>query len=311
MSIALILSQDRIAEWSASLQAAKPDLKVHREGDNIEDIDYAFVWLPPPSKLAQFPNLKIIFSLGAGVDHVFNDPHLPDVPIVRVVDENLTKRMSEWVVMNVLMHHRQLNRYVEFQAGKVWRELDQCSADEVRVGILGIGAIGQDSAVRLRDLGFQVAGWSNSRKAIEGIESFAGRDELERFLNRTDILVNLLPHTPDTHHIMDMNFFKMLARDGALDGPFVINGGRGGTQVEADIAKALHEGVLHGASLDVFEKEPLPADSVLWDAPNLYIYPHVAAVSQHNRISQYVVEQIERFERGDALQNIVDPDRGY
>lgn len=311
MSIALILSEDRIAHWGAALLAAKPDLEIYQDGDDIADIDYAFVWLPPPGKLAQFPNLKVIFSLGAGVDHVFNDPQLPDVPIVRVVDENLTKRMSEWVVMNVLMHHRQQSRYTEQQARKHWHELEQWSADEVRVGILGMGVIGLDSALRLRDLGFQVAGWSNSRKSIDGVESFAGRGELKDFLNRTDILVNLLPHTPDTHHIMDMAFFETLARDGVLEGPIVINGGRGGTQVEEDIVRALNEGTLHGASLDVFETEPLPEDHPLWDAPNLYIYPHVAAVSQHDRIAAYVVRQITRYERGERLENIVDPARGY
>lgn len=311
MSLHLIIPEGRFDSWRSHIQKAAPGLAIHGQDSAVEDVDYAFVWLPPPGELARFPNLKVIFSMGAGVDHVFADPNLPDVPIVRVVDENLTMRMTEWVVMNVLLHHRQFRAYDVQNSKAEWLEREQPGADEVRVGVMGLGVIGADSALRLRDLGFQVAGWSNSRKDIAGIESFAGESEKQEFLNRTDILINLLPLTPQTQGLIDEKLIGSLARNGAISGPVIINAGRGGSQVEADIIGCLNDGSLAGASLDVFETEPLPAESPLWANPNVFITPHVAAVSDPVSISTYVAKQITRFEQGKPLQNVVDPNTRY
>lgn len=278
---------------------------------NRDAIEYACVWKPPAGLLATLPNLRAIFSLGAGVDHLMGDPSLPDVPIVRIVDPDLTMRMTEYVVLHVLLHHRRMKLYEAQQRERVWKEHADPAASEVRVGIMGLGVLGQDAARALKALGFPVAGWSRTRKTIDGIETFAGTEELSPFLSRTDILVCLLPLTSDTRGFLNYGLFRALARDGALGGPALINAGRGGLQVETDILRALDDGTLAGASLDVFEEEPLPATSPLWTHPKVYVTPHNAAQSDPRALVKYVLAQIERFERGLPLENVVNRSRGY
>jgi glyoxylate/hydroxypyruvate reductase A len=274
-------------------------------------VRYAAVWKPPPGGLKAFPNLAAIFNLGAGVDALMADASLPDVPIVRVADDDLTARMTEYVVMHVLMHHRH-QRYLDAcQRERVWEPPAQRAAGAVRVGVMGLGVLGRDAADALRRLGFDVAGWGRTRKAIPGIATFAGAAELAAFLARTDILVCLLPLTPATRGILDRRTFSRLARDGVLGGPVVINAGRGGLQVESDLLAALDDGTLKAATLDVFETEPLPAHSPLWAHPKLTISPHNAADTDPDAISVYVAAQIARHERGEALQNAVDRRLGY
>jgi glyoxylate/hydroxypyruvate reductase len=275
-------------------------------------VRYAVSWRHRHGALADLPGLEAIFSLGAGVDHVLEDPLLPEVPIVRVVDPDLTARMSEWVVLQVLLHHRQFRRYDRQQREKAWVEDEtQPAAAEIRVGVLGLGELGLDAARKLQAIGFDVAGWSRSPKSTPGLASFHGSDGLDALLARTDILVSLLPLTRETRGILNRSLFARLARDGRLGGPFLVNAGRGGSQVEADIVAALDAGVLRGASLDVFETEPLPASSPLWTKPNVYVSPHNSAITTPAATVRYIAEQICAFERGEALRNIVDPARGY
>jgi glyoxylate/hydroxypyruvate reductase A len=274
-------------------------------------VRYAAVWKPKPGTLAAFPNLAVIFNLGAGVDALMADPSLPDVPVVRVADDDLTGRMTEYVVMHVLMHHRQ-QRYLDAcQRDRVWAPPAQRAATAVRVGVMGLGVLGSDAAQVLRRLGFDVAGWSTRRKAIPGVAAFAGEPELAAFLARTDILVCLLPLTAATRGILNRRTFSLLARDGVLGGPAVINAGRGGLQVETDLLAALDDGTLAAATLDVFATEPLPAASPLWSHPKVTISPHNAADTDPDAISVYVAEQIACHERGEALRNVVDRSLGY
>jgi glyoxylate/hydroxypyruvate reductase A len=274
-------------------------------------VRYAAVWKPQPGALAAFPNLAAIFNLGAGVDALTADPSLPDVPLVRVADDDLTGRMTEYVVLHVLMHHRH-QRYLDArQRERVWAPQAQRAASAVRVGVMGLGVLGADAAHVLARLGFAVAGWSRTRKAIPGIAAFAGDAELPAFLARTDILVCLLPLTPTTRGILNRRTFSLLARDGPLGGPVIINAGRGGLQVESDLLAALDDGTLAAATLDVFETEPLPAASLLWSHPKVTISPHNAADTDPDAISVYVAEQIARHERGEPLRNVVDRRLGY
>ncbi len=299
--------------WIDALKAQDPSRQVQRAPE-VEDpaaVRYALVWKPEPGYLAGFPNLQVIFSLGAGVDHLTSDPGLPDLPVVRIVDPDLTMRMTEWVVLQVLFHHRQQFAYLHLQAERRWLSLSQWSAADVRVGIMGMGVLGVDSARALKSLGFRVSGWSRSPKEVDGIPCHAGPDGLDAFLAGTDILVALLPLTDDTRGILDARLIERLAKDGPLGGPVLINAGRGGLQVESDIDVALRDGHLRGASLDVFETEPLAADSPLWTAPNCIVTPHVAAESDPVALSAYVVRQIQAFERGEGLSNLVDRRRGY
>ena len=288
------------------------DVRVWPETGALEDIRYALVWKPQPGVLASLPNLEVIFSIGAGVDNVLSDTQLPNVPLVRFVDPNLTMRMSEYVCLHVLLHQRRMLDYREFQQEGQWKEVwPQPGANEIRVGVMGLGVLGQDACEKLAMLGFQVAGWSRSQKDIQGIECFAGEEGMSAFLARTDILVSLLPHTPETEDVLNTELFAGLAKDGLLPGPVLINAGRGKLQVEADIFTALEKGDLWAASLDVFEEEPLPTSSPLWKHPRVVITPHNASISDDRAVCRYVLDQIKDYESGKPLENVVDQGRGY
>ncbi|MEZ5816904.1 MAG: glyoxylate/hydroxypyruvate reductase A [Hyphomicrobiaceae bacterium] len=278
---------------------------------NREDFRYAAVWKPDPGLLAKFPKLEVIFNLGAGVDALLQDATLPGLPLVRVVNKDLTKRMTEYVVLHCLMHHRRQRLLDEAQARRAWDARDQWAASAVRVGIMGMGELGQDAAEVLARIGFDVAGWSRTRKHVEGIRSFAGGAELAAFLARTDILVVLMPLTHETQDILNRKLFAGLARDGRLGAPVLINAGRGGLQNEADILACLDDGTLGAATLDVFHTEPLPKDSPFWCHPKVTVTPHNAADSDAEAISDYVVAQILRYEAGEPLENVVDREQGY
>jgi glyoxylate/hydroxypyruvate reductase A len=310
----LIAGSMRPQVWRPTFARELPGREVHILGEDFDkaSIRYAATWWHPKGSLSDLPNLAVVFSLGAGVDHVFADPSLPKVQVARVVDKDLTQRMSEWVMLHVLLHHRGQKAIDRQQAEKIWYEdPDQPAAKDLRVGVMGMGELGADAARKLAAMGFQVAGWSTRRKDIPGIASYAGEAERDAFLARTDILVVLLPHTPATHGIIGGDLLSKLARDGRLGGPCLINAGRGGLQVEADILEALDSGGLKGASLDVFETEPLPTASPLWSHPRVYVSPHVAAISHQDAIGAMIARQIERIEGGGKLEHVVERERGY
>ena len=275
------------------------------------EVHFAAVWKPAPGDLAAFPNLRAIFNLGAGVDALMADSGLPNVPLVRVAVSDLTARMTEYVVLHVLMHHRQELYLRDSQREKRWAPKSQWPASAISVGIMGLGILGADAGQALARLGFSVAGWSRSDKRIDGIDCFHGEGQLDAFLRRTNILVCLLPLTPDTRHVLNRGLFTKLDSISPMGAPVLINAGRGGLQNEADVLQCLDDGTLGAASLDVYATEPLPADSAFWSHPKVVLTPHNAADTDPDEISKYVARQIERFEAGGALENVVDRGRGY
>lgn len=313
MTIALYTKGWDQAQWQTRFQHMLPDHQI-RSFDEISDpesIRYAMVWKPEPGALSRFTNLEVIFSLGAGVDFLLNDPDLPNVPVVRVVDPDLTNRMSEYVMLQCLLHHRRSLSYMRYQQAGMWLEREDAAAKEIRVGILGLGVLGQDAGYKLSIMGYDVMGWSRSAKSHDNIRCFHGEAGLDEMLSQTDILVCLLPHTPDTHGMLNMDLFRKLPKDGALGGPVLINAGRGKVQVERDIMEALDEGLLIGASLDVFEEEPLRDGSPIWSHPNIILTPHNAAASSANALTDYVVRQLKLYEDGKAMESVVDRAVGY
>jgi len=219
--------------------------------------------------------------------------------------------MAEYVVLHVLMHHRQEIYLRESQRAKRWAPKFQWPARAISVGLMGLGVLGGNVAEILARIGFRVAGWSRSERRIDGIDCFCGEAGLEAFLRRTVILVCLLPLTPDTRHVLNRNVFSKLNRTSPMGAPVLINAGRGGLHNEADILACLDDGTLGAASLDVFAEEPLPAASPFWTHPKVVLTPHNAADTDPDEISKYVARQIELFEAGGALENIVDRARGY
>lgn len=310
-NLLLHLSDVDEARWAAGYREALPEVNVLRRGDDYDpaSIDYIFVWKPRPDAFDGLTNLKAVLSLGAGVDALLRHPALPDAPMVRFVDSNLTQRMTDYVVSQVTYHQRLGTRFRRDQAARRWVQLYPPAATISNVGIMGLGELGADAAARLKGLGFTVLGWSRSPRTIEGIRTFAG-DELDAFLAETDILVCLLPLTDETRGILDYELFGKLRRQ--LDGgPVIVNAARGGHQVEADIVRALGDGTLGAASLDVFEVEPLPADSPLWALDNCIITPHIAAISTVDAGVSYFSKIIRDHVAGKPLPRIVDRQRGY
>lgn len=300
--------------WVERFTRHLPDREIVVLGEDFDRnaIRYVTTWGLKPGSLDNLPNLEAIFSLGAGVDHLMTYPNLPPVPIVRVAQDDLTYRMSEYIVMHSLMYLRDHARFAEDQRHKRWNpDRSPPMAADVRVGIMGFGVLGQDAGRKLKMMGFDVAAWSRTPKSVEGFTIYSGENGLDAFLARTDILIVLMPLTPETRGILNRSLFGKLARDGRLGGPILINASRGGLQVEVDILSCLDDGTLKAATLDVFEKEPLPEDSPLWTHPRVTVTPHNSAVSEPEATARYIAEQIRRHEAGEPFQNVVDRTRGY
>lgn len=294
----------------AGALAGRQVLHASDKAADLSNASYAFLWKPDLNLFERAPKLKVLFSGGAGVDSILATPGLPNIPIVRFVDESLTTRMSEWVVLQCLSHLRQAPTYLVQQRARIWKELHQPEAKDLTVGVMGLGVLGQDSARKLKIMGFNVIGWSRTKKAIEGIETYDA-SELDAFLARTDILVGLLPLTGETRGIFNGSLFSRLRQNGALGAPVFINAGRGGSQVEKDLIAALDAKTLGGASLDVFEHEPLSPDSRFWSMDNVIVTPHAASASDVRALLRNAEVQMGRFERGEPLQHVVDRTTGY
>ncbi|MEM7021268.1 MAG: glyoxylate/hydroxypyruvate reductase A [Pseudomonadota bacterium] len=304
----MFLSPDDPAEaWRDALRARMPDLEVRiwpDVGDPAE-IDVALVWAPPPGELSRYPNLRAILSLGAGIDSLLAQP-LPDLPIARMVDPSLTRSMTEYVLLAVLRHHRSFDCFERAQQSASWDFALPTLASERRVGVMGLGVLGADTARALADHGFDVAGWSRTDKQMPGVETFAGEAALPAFLARTEILVCLLPMTAQTAGILNATAFAHMPR-----GAFVINVARGAHLVDSDLLAALDSGQLAGATLDVFREEPLPANHPLWSHPRVLITPHVASYASPTTGAEGVVENIRRARSGQPLLHQVDRTLGY
>lgn len=300
---------DDPADWQALFARHRPDVafRVWPDLGDPADITHALIWRIPDGVLASLPNLKAIFSLGAGIDQIVRDPGFPrDIPLFRLVDAGLREQMTEYALYGILHWHRQMGRYAEQQARGEWRMLRPVHATQRTVGIMGLGVFGADLAHKLVSMRFRVAGWSRSPKAIEGVACHAGRDQLGAFLERSEILVNLLPLTDETQGILNAELFDRLPGGGAL-----VHLARGGHLVEQDLVAALDTGQLDWAMLDVFPTEPLPADSALWRHPKVLVTPHVAAQTISGRAESLMLENFNRFERGEEPIGRVDLAVGY
>jgi glyoxylate/hydroxypyruvate reductase A len=309
MALLFKTTSPHAALWRSELTRLVPglDIRFFPEIGDKRDIDCAVVWAPPHGLLATLPGLKLIISLGAGVDHLLADPALPRrVPIMRLVDPHMVAQMSEYLMLQVLRLHRRDLTYQAQQRERVWREHVQRPAAERRVGILGLGRYGADAAMKLKGLGFDVAGWSRSAKSLDGIRCFAGDAGLAALLKRTDILICLLPLTQETAGILDQRAFALLPRGAAI-----VNVGRGGHLVEADLLAALDGDQLDAAILDVFGEEPLPEDHPFWRHPRIVMTPHVAAATNPPTAAAIVADAINRMREGRPIADLVDFEREY
>ncbi len=296
--------------WRRALLAVDPtlDIRLFPDAGDPAAIEAAVVWTAHDmAELRRYPNLKLIVSMGAGVDHLLRPPGPPPgIPVARLVDRMLTTQMGEWVLLNVLRFHRQDLDYRALQAAKRWEELPAPVTAETRIGILGLGELGTHAAGLLTRLGFPVMGWTRRPKAVEGVQNFHGADGLAEMAARSNILVCLLPLTPETRGIVDARTLGLLPK-----GAFLINGARGGHVVDADLLAALESGQVAGAALDVFTPEPLPVDHPYWSHPKVVMTPHAASITIPESAAPQVVENLRRARAGEPLMNLVDFTAGY
>ncbi|WP_439358375.1 2-hydroxyacid dehydrogenase [Bradyrhizobium sp. DASA03007] len=298
----------RGAEWARFFAERAPHLPFRLWPDigNPADIRYLVAWVPPEDIATTFPNLELVFSVGAGVDQ-FDATKLPaHIPLVRMLEPGIAETMVEYVTMAVLGLHRDLLHFINQQKEQVWREIRITPAKRRRVGVMGLGQLGQAVLDRLKVFGFPLLGWNRSPREIEGVTCFAGAGSLPDFLSQTDILVCLLPLTDETRCILNADLFARLPRGASL-----VNVGRGAHLVEADFLAALDSGALSGAVLDVAEPEPLPAGHPFWSHPRILLTPHNASMTTPDTAVDFVLDVIARHRRGEDLPGLVDRSRGY
>jgi glyoxylate/hydroxypyruvate reductase A len=309
MGIVIIRQDNKIDSWKAALMGSAPDIPVYSylEDHAKETIKMALVWKPPLGAFKAYPKLECIASSGAGVDFLFKDKELPShIPITRVVDEYLAKDMSEHVIALVFSHLKNLYHYKVDQYHKIWKPVDYYRIKDLRVGIMGLGALGKVLAEDLLKFGFNVQGWAASPKILDGIKTFAGAEEKKAFLETTQILVCLLPLTKDTFGILNKDLFSQLSK-----GAHVINVARGGHLVDNELLQMLDNGHLSGASLDVYHNEPLATTHPFWEHPKVHMTPHYASVSDTNSVVPQIIANYRRLESGKKLLNLVSKSKGY
>lgn len=310
MALLIQYRADRVRRWVQALKSVMPDLDVRvwpDDGDPNE-IDAVLTFAPEPGSLKKYPNLKLIASTGAGVDLLLDPSRdLPDgVPIVRLVDEELTKGMAEYVLATVLRYHRQFERYEQFQREGHWQQLPWLDTTKRTVGILGLGVLGSAAAKVLHCAGFSVGGWSRRPTSLAGVECYHGPDDLVPFLGRTSILVCLLSLTPATEGIINRRTLAALPR-----GAYVINPARGGHVADADLIAALDSGHIAHATLDIFRTEPLAPDHPFWRHPKITVTPHIASRTVPEAAAAKVIENVRRAREGLPLLNLVDRRERY
>lgn len=296
-------------QWKAVLEAAfgPVDFRTLDTLGNTADIEIVLAWKPPRGLIASFANAKMIVSLGMGVDHLLADDQLPaGVPITRIMDDGLVGQMSEYALYWALRHHRDIDKYAASQKTAAWKPEDFIDTIHRRIGVMGLGTIGQDIAGKFARLGFPTAGWSRTKKSIPDVETFHEAYGLKPFLARSYILINVLPLTRQTRGLLNSEAFAALPA-----GAYFINIARGGHVVDDDLLAALESGHLAGATLDVFNEEPLPAGHAYWRHPKVRVTPHIAGATNPRTASPGVIENIKRLRSGQPLIHRVDPKSGY
>jgi glyoxylate/hydroxypyruvate reductase A len=310
--IALVTRGDAAVEeeWRAALAAAMPEETIlpfqALNAEQRRQADIAIVANPDPADVAALPNLAWVQSLWAGVERLVGELGAGAPPIVRLVDPELSRAMAEAVLAWTLYLQRDMPAYARQQRQRVWQALPYRAPSRTRVGLLGLGALGAAAAEDLRRAGFSVAGWSRSGQSLPGIETATGADGLSGLLTRSDIVVCLLPLTADTRGLLDAARLAQMKPGASL-----INFARGPIVVTHDLIAALDSGHLAHAVLDVFDVEPLPTDSALWDHPRVTVLPHISAPTDRASAAGIVAANVRRYRASGAHPEPVDRVRGY
>jgi glyoxylate/hydroxypyruvate reductase A len=306
---ALYTSDESAQHWQLEFDRQFPHLIVQDWLDiaNPEQVKYGIVWKPTQAFFERFPNLTTLFNLGAGVDAILNNAAVPKhIDIYRIEDGGMAAQMNQYFSYFLLHYFRDMDRYQQQQSLNQWQVQPFKAASSFRVGILGLGQLGSQLAQHLQSYGFDVAGWSRNKKHLNGVTSYAGPEELESFLNRTDALCCLLPLTPDTQGILNRKNLSNLPK-----GAVVINAGRGEHLIVHDLLQLLDENHLRGAVLDVYEQEPLHTESPLWQHPKVMMTPHSSAQSEYAPCVEKIGNTLQAITNNQTPSGLVDRSRGY
>ena len=304
----LIAVAEHADRWHEAFDRGLPEMALHRWPDDAPaEVDYAAVWKPPPEAFTRTRIRRAIFNLGAGVDALLAVPTLPrDVPIVRLEDAGMAAQMAEYAALAVLREFRDADHYMRAQRAGHWSPLRRRDPSSFRIGVMGAGVLAQAVLRALAPFGFPLAAWSRTKHAIPGVEAFAGREALQAFLSRSQMVIALLPSTDQTRGLIDADTLALLPA-----GAHLVNLGRGDLIVESALIAALNRGHLAHATLDVFREEPLPPKHPFWHHSGITVTPHVsAATSVADSVAQ-VVAKLRALERGESVGGIVDRTRGY
>ncbi|MBW6478178.1 MAG: glyoxylate/hydroxypyruvate reductase A [Bacteroidales bacterium] len=309
MSLVIFSNVHKIQPWIYALKNAGPDIEVisHEEIKDKNKVKFALSWDHPKGIFKEYPNLKCISSMGAGVDHIMNDPDIPEqIKIVRIIDPLLSQDLAEFALALTMNHLRGLGKYFYLQSRKTWKKSMYKRISDIKIGIMGTGAIGNHVALFLQSCGFSVSGWGKNPGKQTNYKRYHGYEQLDGFLGNINILICLLPLTPETKGILNRKTLGKLPQ-----GAYLINLGRGLHIVDKDLIEMLDSGHLSGASLDVFEHEPLPADHAFWAHPAIQITPHVASLTTPASVAPQIIENYRRAINNQSLLNLVNREQGY
>ncbi|MTI97219.1 MAG: glyoxylate/hydroxypyruvate reductase A [Marinobacter adhaerens] len=309
MKILFVAGDPKPERWTVPIKELLPEAEVYAWDPNgpAVDADYAIVWHPTTTLFEREKRLKAVFNLGAGIDALLKVANLPqNLTIVRLEDAGMSVQMAEYVVHQLLEASREMETYREQQRQGIWKIHRPIKRSEWPVGVMGLGHIGKRVARTLADLDYQVSGWARGEHSVEGVNTCAGPDQLDNFLQSTRVLVNTLPLTDDTRNIIDYGLLSRLQPDAVL-----INVGRGEHLVEDDLLRALDDGTLLRASLDVFRTEPLPEEHPFWQRKEITVTPHISARTLRDATIGQITGKIRDHAQGRAITGIVDTKRGY
>jgi glyoxylate/hydroxypyruvate reductase A len=309
MSILFIFENKNVNPWEEALRTKLSEtiIEVYPNVKDKEAVDFVICWKPKKNVFNEFPNIKIVQSVGASIEHITNSQTIKEeFTITRIVDEKLSNDMWEFLITIVLSELKNSRTYLRQKAEKVWKQHDYKAIKNTTISILGLGSIGGYVAEKFAQIGFNVKGWSASKKQISNVKSYIGEDEFDAFLENSDFLINLLPLTFKTKGILNKTTFQKLPRES-----FLINVGRGEHVIEADLIYALDAALLSGAFLDVFAKEPLPKEHLFWKHPKIQITPHVASLTNVDTAIKQIIENYRRFLKNEEVLNRISLKKGY
>lgn len=305
----------RVAFWGESVMLDRvrklfaesyPDMAMVHDEQYLPEIDALVCWKLPAGMIDRLPNLRLIHSVGAGCETIIRHPLPNSISVCRVVDDAQIQGMVDYCTWAALYYYRELDKVIENSRHNVWEWPPQVPKSTYNIGVMGLGNMGCHVATSLSQSGFEVRGWARTSKQIKAVTSYAGTHELEAFLAGLDLVICLLPLTPDTRGILSASFFAKMQ-----PGSVIVNLGRGEHLVEEDLLTTLQEGHLRGALLDVFDNEPLEQNSPLWGAQGVLVTPHMASASSAEEITRQIHENIVRMRSGEGLLNRVEHERGY